>query len=157
MGNFVGVFVANAPDISEHPEKYKPLQRDSKLSADAAAAFAELIGGSASPTEEQAPAYIYALEELIRQASSKWTVQETYLDEDTTPQIWAFVWEAGELPGVVPLSPYGSPALGWWAAENVQAQLSLLEPIATPEVAAILEVLRHALSVHSGVAVFYSE
>ena len=48
------------------------------------------------------------------------TTQEIRFDDETFPEMWAFVWDAGDTPFGLPLSPYGSPAVAYWDDTGVQ-------------------------------------
>jgi hypothetical protein len=49
---------------------------------------------------------------------------EIYVDEDQFPEIWAFVWDAAEVPCGLPVSEFGSPAIAYWDRESVQRHIA---------------------------------
>jgi len=97
------------------------------------------------------------------------TTQEIWFDDETFPEMWAFVWDARGTPFGLPLSPYGSPAVGYWDDAGVKRFIRTFGELDhaarwktagknyAEEVGALLDVLRIADKERKGVYVFYFE
>lgn len=60
---------------------------------------------------------IRAFERVCRHLCSSHAGVDMYEDEDETPLLWEFVWDA-EDPLDLPTSPHGTPAVGWHDPEQ---------------------------------------
>jgi hypothetical protein len=150
------VLAAN-PDLRQNQEQLPALRR--------------LIDGNFSAGEQpDAAPFIYAFEAICRACATSKATVEIYVDEDMFPEMWNFVWYAAEAPQGLPMSEYGSPAVGYWEAESIPNAIKVFTEIDhravaaqnrgqsyKTEIADILGVLATARASDRGVYVFFNE
>jgi hypothetical protein len=129
-----------------------------------------LVDGDFLPGEQPDGAqFVYAFQATCEAVAADKTTVEIYVDEDMFPEIWNFVWGAAEAPQGLPMSEFGSPAVGYWDAVSVNRQILVLERLDfaalksradnsyREEVAGIVDVLKSAAERERGVFVFFNE
>ena len=180
MGNFVSVMtdepalrrIVKSHDQAKFdevlaicPQLATDRHRNAKLGC-----LRRLIDGDFT-AEEQADGhhFIYLFFDICQACGQHKTTQEIYVDQDMFPEIWDFVWSAGDTPFGLPLSAYGAPAVGFWDDAGVKkwtktfAELDHAARSATAgknyadEIGALLDVLKLADQEGKGVYVFFSE
>jgi hypothetical protein len=132
--------------------------------------LARLVDGDFRPGEQPDGAqFVYAFQATCEAVAADKTTVEIYVDEDMFPEIWNFVWGAAEAPQGLPMSEFGSPAVGYWDALSVSRQILVLERLDfaalksradnsyREEVAGIVDVLKSAAERERGVFVFFNE
>jgi hypothetical protein len=112
---------------------------------------------------------IYAFEHLCRSYAQEAETVEIYVDEDSFPEVFEFVWDSKSDPFKLPMSELGSPACSHWPPDGVKKYLHLfsntnLERVKErtdsdygAEVDALCKVLKAASERGQGVFVFYNE
>jgi hypothetical protein len=177
MGNWVGVY-RDEPDMLSAAIGSKS---DAKLAAVLAAnpglgqehraALRRLVDGDFVGGEQPGGgSFVYAFEAICRACAIHRTTVEIYVSDDAFPEIWAFVWDAAEVPQHLPQSERGSPAVGYWDVGSVRNAIDVLSRLDLDvvaernngrmyedEIAEIIAVLEAAHQVGRGVYVFYNE
>ena len=175
MGNFVSVMVdepaldriVGSRDRSQLPAVRAACSGLETERAKKLALAERLIDGEFTAEEQpDAPLFVYLFQDVCRAVARHKTTEEIYVDEDQFPEMWEFVWDAGETRFGLPLSPHGSPAVGYWDGPGVKRFIATfagldqadLEERAgkayTEEMARLLEVLEAAEREARGVFVF---
>jgi hypothetical protein len=129
-----------------------------------------LIDGDFSAEEQpDGHLFIYLFEDLCLYLAKGKATEEIYVDDVNFPEIWDFVWGAGETRYGLPLSPYGGPAVGYWGSAGVKRFIAAFAGLdhATlkartdrtyaDEIARLLAVLKEADRQGRGVFVFFNE
>lgn len=181
MGNWISVY-CDEPDAlraivgSKSEAKFAAVLAEGKVvlgshEEDIAAALRHIVDGDFSPAEQPGGGYfVYAFEKVCHACATHKTTVEIYVDDDMFPEMWSFVWDAAEAPQGLPVSEYGSPAVGYWDAGSVPIKINVLKQLDyktvaernrghsyKSEIAEILEVLEAARERGRGVYVFFNE
>jgi hypothetical protein len=177
LGNWVGVYCVE-PDAldaaigSKSEARFAAvLTANPEMRGGQLPALRRLIDGNFSAGEQpDAAQFINAFEAICRACATNKTTVEIYVDEDMFPEIWDFVWHAADAPQGLPMSEYGSPAVGYWEAESIAKAIKIFTeldhrvvaaqnrgPGYQDEIADILRVLTAARASDRGVYVFFNE
>ena len=112
---------------------------------------------------------IYAFEHLCRSYAQEFETVEIYVDENSFPEIFEFVWTSHSDPFELPISEKGSPACNHWPPDGVRKYLRVLGATDLQrvkertdfdyetEVDSLCRVLKAASERGQGVFVFYNE
>ena len=176
MGNWVSVYcedpaISLAVGSKSEAVLQHVLEANSDLSDGAQECLQRLIEGDV-PSDEQTDGvdFVRSYRAICHAYAGKETTVEIYVDEEQFPEMWEFVWAAGQPPQRLPLSEFGSPAIGYWdkaAVARLEDLFADLDFAALAkrtkgrryekEIAEVREVLRAARAANCGAYVFFEE
>ena len=85
-----------------------------------------LLAGNYPISDEEhpdAPDLNAAFHLICRAVASVPSSVEIDMDEERFPEMWSYIWSAESTPFHLPLSEYGTPAVGYWPPEEIDRQL----------------------------------
>jgi hypothetical protein len=178
MGHFLGIYSVPPAPLNAVIRSQDRAKSDEVLTAvpdlrqdeEHVQALMRLVDGDFAPGEaEDGPAFVYAFEAICKAMATKSTVVEIYVDEETFPEIFDFVWNAGEVEFGLPMSPWGSPAAGYRDRDSVREYIAILQGLDLEklrektesryddQIADLIAALKGADEAGRGVYIFFKE
>ncbi|HEY9774612.1 MAG TPA: hypothetical protein V6C81_12485 [Planktothrix sp.] len=181
MGNWISIYTDELDELKKVVQS-----RDEAAAKTAIDRYQQKAGNHAKPatidaikrivdgkyeTGEQPDGHtlIFAFEHLCRSYAQEAETVEIYVDQDSFPEIFEFVFNSNSDPFRLPMSEMGSPACSHWPPEGVKKYLKLfsttnLERVRErtdsdygTELEALCKVLKAASERGQGVFVFFNE
>jgi hypothetical protein len=152
LGNWISVY-ADAPEKLAEVVGSKDHSKAAAFRVEHPQYLARLIDADYEPGGEADDAgyLIQAFETVCDTVCPARCTVEVYLDEQSAPEMWRFVWTSETVPFDLPLSSFGTPAVSTWANSELP---KLAAELKVPEIRTVLEEAQRA---NVGVLVFYSE
>lgn len=176
MGNFIGIYSEEPQQLAAVASKSEAvlaeiLAKNELTEPEERSALARLIAGDFAAGEQpDGHHFVRAFEASCNAYANCQATVEIYVDQVQFREMWEFIWGASEVPRGLPVSQFGSPAAGYWDADNVKRYIDIFtrqdfDQVAArnngnryeDEIAELLRVLRGASETSRGVYVFYEE